>query len=347
MVTLPRPELLIHKSKPILSPVFTTYWQFAAARQKLFFDRIYGEENLGTLDPILSQYRFTNAYRASDRVSQYLIRNVIYDQNWSNEDLFFRIMLFKFFNKIETWEALKQKFGEITWEGYSFNHYDAELARMMNADIKIYSAAYIMPSGKTAFQFARKHQNHLKVIELMMTDRLPDRVTQQPDLQSVYTLLKQYPCLGPFTGYQYTIDLNYSPLVNFSENDFVEAGPGALDGITKVFSDPGAYKPNELIRYMADAQNEAFNMYAPDFQDLWGRPLHLIDCQNLFCEVDKYSRIAHPDVKGRSSRLRIKQTYKPSIKKINSPWYPPKWGLNPFIVSDMHSHREVGRGGIS
>ena len=31
-----------------------------------------------TEDPIIAQYRFTNVYRASDRVSQYLIQNVIY-----------------------------------------------------------------------------------------------------------------------------------------------------------------------------------------------------------------------------------------------------------------------------
>jgi hypothetical protein len=27
---------------------------------------------------------------------------------------------------------------------------------------------------------------------------------------------------------------------------------------------------------------------------LFGRRLHSIDCQNLFCEVDKYARVAHP-----------------------------------------------------
>ena len=40
-------------------------------------------------------------------------------------------------------------------------------------------------------------------------------------------------------------------------------------------------------------QNQLFEL---DFQNLWGRRLQLIDCQNLFCEVDKYSRVypAHP-----------------------------------------------------
>ena len=46
-----------------------------------------------------------------------------------------------------------------------------------------------------------------------------------------------------------------------------------------------------------------------EFRSLWGRRLQLIDCQNLFCEVDKYARVRHPEVVGVSGRTRIKQKY--------------------------------------
>jgi len=84
--------------------VYDTYWRFAAERQKIFFQRLEGEHRPWTDDPILKTYKFTNAYRASDRVSQYLIRNVIYRDDLSSTtiDVFFRIMLFKLFNKIQT-----------------------------------------------------------------------------------------------------------------------------------------------------------------------------------------------------------------------------------------------------
>ena len=59
-----------------------------------------------TEDPILRRYKFTNAYRASDRVSQYLIRNVIYAGDQNPRELFLRILIFKLFNRIETWERL-------------------------------------------------------------------------------------------------------------------------------------------------------------------------------------------------------------------------------------------------
>src|SRR5436309_114238 len=87
--------------------VYDTYWRFAAERQRIFFRRLKGVVPPWTADPILLRHKFTNAYRASDRVSQYLIRHVIYEGDQSPEEIFFRTLLFKFFNKIETWELLK------------------------------------------------------------------------------------------------------------------------------------------------------------------------------------------------------------------------------------------------
>src|SRR6266478_3555701 len=88
--------------------VFTTYWRFAAERQEIFFRRLKNPDPPWTNDPVLQRHKFTNAYRASDRVSQYLIRNVIYDYDQSPEEVFFRTILFKLFNKIETWELLQK-----------------------------------------------------------------------------------------------------------------------------------------------------------------------------------------------------------------------------------------------
>ena len=55
------------------TPVFDTYWRFAALRQDIFMRRLSRTKPPWSDDPILSTYRFTNPYRASDRVSQYLI----------------------------------------------------------------------------------------------------------------------------------------------------------------------------------------------------------------------------------------------------------------------------------
>ena len=51
----------------------------------------------------------------------------------------------------------------------------------------------------------------------MMDDRLPERVRQAPSLRSVYELILRYPGIGPFLAFQYTIDLNYSSMMDFEE----------------------------------------------------------------------------------------------------------------------------------
>ena len=281
---------------------------------------------------MLTTYKFTNAYRASDRASQYLIRHVIYraDLPSSPREVFFRILLFKLFNKIETWELLERTLGPITFEEYRFAHIDEVLARAMHDGNRIYSAAYIMPPGSRAFGRSAKHQNHLLLLERMIEERVPERLAQTRTMQEGFEKLRAYPTIGDFLAYQFITDVNYSEITNFSEMDFVVPGPGARDGLRKCFVDPGGLNEPELIRLMADLQEQEFERLGLDFQSLWGRRLQLIDCQNLFCEVDKYARVAHPHIAGRTGRMRIKQKFQPTSASIEL-FYPPKWKLNDKI----------------
>src|SRR5882724_11735820 len=219
--------------------VFSSYWRFAAERRAMYFRRVSDPVGPWTTDPILSAFRFTNAYRVSDRVSQYLIRQVQYhpERPSTPSEIFFRTMLFKFFNRIETWEALERQLGPLVWEGIDLNAVAQTLDNMMSRGQTLYSAAYIMPSP--SFGHVRKHANHLSLLARMMDDRLPDRVRQAPTLRAVYEQLACYPGIGPFLAFQYAIDLNYSGMLTHAEADFVVAGPGAKDGIAKCFSDTG------------------------------------------------------------------------------------------------------------
>lgn len=326
------PIVLRHLAPAKVTEVYESYWRFAAERQAVFFRRANGSDYPWTQDPVLLVYKFTNAYRASDRVSQYLIRHVIYrdDLPKSPREVFFRILLFKLFNKIETWERLERALGPITFEDYRFAAYDQELAKAMRGGHRIYSAAYIMPPGSRAFGRSAKHQNHLLLLERMMSDCLPERLAQTPTMQEGFEKLRAYPTIGDFLAYQFITDINYSELTDFSEMDFVVPGPGARDGLRKCFADPGGLNEPELIRLMADLQEREFERLGLDFQSLWGRRLQLIDCQNLFCEVDKYARVAHPHILGKTGRSRIKQKFEPMPAPIDL-FYPPKWKLNEKI----------------
>jgi len=322
-------EIFKNLSKPKKSIVFDTYWRFAKKRQDIFFNKLNLITPL-TTDPILERHRFTNVYRASDRVSQYLIRNVIYKDGvtFTKNDLLLRILLFKIFNKISTWEYLESQIEKITIENFDSKLYSKLLTEAKEAKEVIYSGAYIMTSGKSIFGRDYKHENHLELLsQYIQSGRLLESIEKAKSMEDVYNILLSVPTFGSFLAYQYTIDINYSTLTNFSEMDFVKAGPGAKDGIKKCFIDRGDFTDEDIIKYMCDIQYEQFEKLDLDFKDLWGRKLQLIDCQNLFCEVDKYSRVAHPEISGLSNRTRIKQVYKPENNNINY-YFPPKWELN-------------------
>ncbi|HET7883147.1 MAG TPA: nucleotide kinase domain-containing protein [Acetobacteraceae bacterium] len=312
-----------------VTPVFDAYWRFAAERQVIFYRRLKGFNGTLTDDPVLRQFKFTNAYRASDRVSQYLIRNVIYREDLPSdpENVFFRILLFKLFNKIETWSLLERSLGPLTWRSFRFTDFDRLLTHRMRDGHSIYSAAYIIPSAASVFGHSLKHQNHLGMIERLITEHYPVRLQDCKTMAEAFALLQSVPFLGSFLAYQYTTDLNYSELTHFREDEFVVAGPGAIDGINKCFVNTGSVSASDIIRYMFEHQEEHFSRLGIAFQSLWGRPLQLIDCQNLFCEISKYARVAFPDYAGVAGRTRIKQKFQ-SSGTLPEPWYPPKWKID-------------------
>jgi hypothetical protein len=311
-----------------------TYWRFAAERQATYLRRLATCCGPWTDDPVLREYRFTNPYRAADRVSQYLIREVQYGEGRSQEpdDLFFRTMLFKLYNSVATWELLEGQLGRFEFAGFDWGAAEAVLDAAFAAKTTLYSAAYIMPDVPK-FAGGRKHANHLRLLYTMLADGLPAKLRAAPSLERVYKLLLAYPGLGPFLAFQYAIDLNYSTLTDHDESSFVVCGPGALDGISKCFTDLGHCKPDNVVKLVTQWQEHEFERLGITFSGLFGRRLQLIDCQNLFCEISKYARVAHPELEGAAKRTRIKQKYARTIgEPMPPPFFPPKWGINERIA---------------
>ena len=292
-----------------LTLLFTAYWRFAAERQRVFWRRALGQPLPWTADPVLGTYKFTNAHRASDRVSQYLIRSVIYERPQEPRELFFRTLLFKLFNRIETWKLLQRETGPLHADAFCVERYDGVLLAALARGVPIYSAAYIMPSGGKGAPFARKHRMHLELLARMLRDELPERIAGMATMAQAFVALRAYPTIGDFLAYQYVTDLNYSTLTGFSETEFVVPGPGALSGVRKCFADTGSLTDAEVIRLVQERQTECFAAVGVTFPALPGRPLQLIDVQNLFCEVDKYARVAYPQFTGLEGRSRIKQRF--------------------------------------
>lgn len=323
-----RIETLVRRRPPTpRNGVYELYWLFAARRHRAFEARLKGEPQPWSDDPILQTFKFCNVFRALDRVSQFLIREVAYgtDAEITLHDRVFQIVAFRMFSNIRTWEELTRRLGGTP----RIEHLRSGALLRKLDQIKeqfggLYTGAFILCANK-AFGFDEKHKNHEALFRHMFIEQgCAERVIDAPNLQALVAVLQSYPLMGPFMAYQTAIDLNYSELVSFSENDYVQAGPGAMRGLKKAFVDLGDYSPAETILWMVERQDQEFARLGLEFTGLFGRPLYGIDCQGLFCELDKYCREAVPELA--SARRRIKARFKPSSSPIEL-FMPPKWGL--------------------
>lgn len=306
------------------SGVYELYWQFASERQMVFEKRQKGILAPWTDDLVLQQYKFCNVFRAADRVSQYLIKDVIYSgQRRSDADVLFQIIAFRIFSREQTWEGLKAMLGHAPLIGDLANDgFKQALIELKNTQSPIYTNAFIL-CATDAYGQGKKHLNHVELLKdmFLIHDLAKDLVTAA-SLRQVYEILHTYPLFGDFMSYQTAIDLNYSDIINFDENDFVKAGPGALRGIAKCFEGLGDYTPEQAVMWMVEHQDEEFSRLGLQFNGLFGRRLYAIDAQGLFCETDKYARVAVPELT--SARVRMKQKFAPQSRP-NAIFLPPKW----------------------
>ena len=270
--------------------VHRAYWHLAAERQQIFERRLAGLPAPWTSDEILAQYKFTNPWRASDRVSQFLIGEVIYGApEMDDEDVLLRIVLFRLFSRPATWRALESELGPIGRGTLHDPRLPALLEQLREAG-PIYTSAFILCANK-AYGHDRKHLNHLALVADMLDGGLPQAIARAQSLEEAYAALCAFPLIGPFMAYQLAIDINYSELVAFDEDDFTVPGPGAERGIRKIYPDATRRDMPAIIHRMVDEQEAACEEHGIEPPTLYGRRLHAIDCQNLFCELDKYARV--------------------------------------------------------
>lgn len=307
---------------------FEHYFRFMEERMQIFWRRYKNEPGPWTSDPILNNYKFTNVYRASDRVSQYLIKNIIAkaESSLTAEDILLNIILFKVFNRIDTWEHVKKYYPLITVENFCADKLGRLLTKRKQ-DSPIFNAAYIMTGSSNNYSSLRyKHERWLQMIRSeMINGKKLKLITKSKSLGGVYEILRSCTFIGPFLAYQYAIDMNYSDVIDFDENSFVKAGIGSQRGINKCFSGLNGHSYEDAIRYTYDHLDFYRERYGTSFENLFGRTPKLIDLQNCFCETDKYLREKLPRL--HVGNKRIKQRFNSILQPIEY-MYPSKWKLD-------------------
>ena len=159
-------------------------------------------------------------------VNIYLKMLYIMVKKYNDEDMIFRILLFKLFNKESTWELLLNNFKDITLENFDTKKYSEVLEDAISNGKKIYNDAYISCANKV-FGYDRKHDNHLALLnKIFNVDKSHLKIINAKTMEEGFNIIKSYPLIGNFMAYQLVTDINYSDVVDWKEDEFTIAGPG-------------------------------------------------------------------------------------------------------------------------
>ena len=286
-------------------PSFDEFWEFAHLRYDTYVNRLLIGLPVPSGDPVLDGNRFTNTFRVTDRVSQRLL-HIQLEGPQDPESLVLRTLLFKVFNKESTWDAIVAELGEPSWPGnWNPTRVNALLADRLASGEKIFTGSYMMVNPLTKGWV--KHEFYVDMITVVMENYLPVLLESQ-SMRELVSRLNDVPGIGDFLAYQYAVDLNYTWLFDFSEDEYVLPGHGARRGIVKLFGD--SRMADRKVRSLLADRDRGPMLHGQ-------RPMHLTDLQNMLCEYDKYTRAAGG----------MKQRYRPDPRPLPDPIFPPSWRL--------------------
>lgn len=361
----------------IASPIFEYYFRFAIERMRVFYRRLEGVPLLvgepepyeaWSEDTVLQSYKFTNCYRYLDRISQDCLRragrpdlHMEFSQH-SRVDLtdprevFFRVMLYKWFNREEPWTALVQALGEVpSVKSFDVRHYTEILNEHRARGGKIFTSAYMTTGVPTWFcDSSIKHENVFRLLKAWLDAGVPEQLLVAKDQAAAHMCLmydverskrsdtgEKWPMMGDFLAYQYLTDLEYTGVFSWERDTHVWPGPGSARGLRKAFSDLGGQTMSQILTTIWVDQEELFPEWAgeafPYLRNKNGSPIYLgkIDIQNLFCEFDKWARVAFPEYGGGKPKQRFRQDSR-RIPYI----FPAGWNV------DLRKSLEEARGSL-
>lgn len=111
---------------------------------------------------------------------------------------------------------------------------------------------------------------------------------------------------------------------NFSEEEWAVAGPGASDGLVRIFGKEVRGIESLAITWLWESQHEYWNRLSldPPLRHPTNKGISAVDIEHALCEFDKYCRKRFPDTAGR--RTTIKARFVPSREKYTGN-LPKKW----------------------
>lgn len=266
------------------------FWWWVNERQRIWVRRRV--EDLPppwTENGVLQDYHFCNVHRELDAATQYALREIL--RSPDEADVLFNTVWYRFLNRPDSFEQQGGFTPATEWDA------DRAVARL-NGQESVFSPAYRVTSHDWAGADSKVENICYGIIrdELQTNlDAYTAEVFGADSLKGAHSALTRLPGVGDFLAYEIVTDLCYRHLP-FSEDDWVNVGPGAATGLEWIFGRSDL----DALRWLQTDQDRWIQNYPWPTRDrldeagVEGTPkthLTLRDLEHAACEWRKYRQI--------------------------------------------------------
>lgn len=257
------------------------FFAYARERYEIFLAKEAGKPKPWTSDPILLSHRFCNIFREDDKVTRWFAVNV---RESLKDDLciVFATVAFRFFNTIETGEALLKADLLTNW--------DEDRARSALSGLKpLITGAYMV---KTPLR-KPKLEGLIEIMNNVWEDRsqLMNDLLHTNRLEVAHQRFMEYPWIGPFMAYEFVTDLRHTYLFQDADDimTWANPGPGAMRGLNRIVNGDvtQSVSKDKMQKTMQEllSLSRGSNMWPAEWPK-W----EMREVEHTLCEFDKYSR---------------------------------------------------------
>lgn len=262
------------------------FWRFVAERQRIWWRKEQLlREPPWTLDAILQRQHFCNVFRSLDRGTRWYVDNIANKAD-NLTVLLWKTILYRIINNWRQFEAV----GGVPYMA----DWPKTIQAIRRAGIVLNSPAYLILGGGHAHEDRTSHfARILPQIEAQFNSGLVQDIWAANSLEKVSRRLQRVPGVGPFVAMQIYRDLMLAGDMRFSEDDWVEIGPGADWSLQYIFR---AYTPKAQHDKIAElaAKSPQIFVEMDEFMPMPTDIHHISQCdiQHSLCEAGKYIRQA-------------------------------------------------------
>lgn len=245
-----------------------------------------------TNDPVLAKYKFTNIRRKDDRVTKWIINNIIIPYE-NDEYLWFTLLIARLINWPPTLKALLEaNVIPCTPNAFNAEKFSKTVESCKQKQAKVYSGAYMvyptkMDPGGNKSQAIAKHiigsvVQHSSYINGVLWG-------EEAVIETFVDVLSECFGISTFMAGQVAADLTYSKKHLGTASDllsYAPIGPGSTRGLNYLLgrSPYSSWVQEEFNAALIEIDRKIYEEL-----DITDMTLH--DVQNVMCEFSKYCRV--------------------------------------------------------